>query len=175
MFRRPLGLGSGGNRRPYRLPDQGVSAWELRKHGINPDNWQRKGPALTASAVGGLLGSMMGGPLGFIVGMMGYVTAMTADYGDGEAAKERHRQYVEEALALKAGEIATEALRAHVTRQTWEAICDEVADTVKAYKTTNPSVSRTILLIQDAIARVNQSAADQWFTVYRTAERSVGL
>lgn len=148
---------------------------ELRKHGIDPDNWQRKGAALTASAVGGLLGSMMGGPLGFIVGMMGYVTAMSADYGQDDEPRERRQQTVEEALALKAGEIATDALRAHLTRETWEAICDEVAATVKEYKSSSPSVSHVISLIHAAIGRVNQNAADQWLTVYRTAEQSVGL
>ncbi len=145
---------------------------ELRKQGIDPNNWRRRGAALTASAVGAFIGSIAGGPVGILIGLMGYITAVSAKYKDSE---EGNKRKLEESLALTAGGIACEALKAHVSNNTWDRISDEVQMTVQRYRASNPSVDRTISLIHDAIARVDGNCADQWLSVYKTAARAAGI
>ena len=145
---------------------------ELEKQGIDPNYWRRKGASITASMVGGFLGSILGGPCGILLGLMGYVAGMTASYPDEPSRAVRE---LEEALVLTAAGIATKALEEHVTRDTWNEICDEVEYTIQKYKSQNPSTNRAISLIRDAIARVDGNAANQWLTVYKTAAREAGL
>ena len=145
---------------------------ELEKQGIDPNHWRRRSASLTASMVGGFIGSILGGPFGILLGLMGYTTGMTASYPDEPSGTQRE---LEQALALTAGGIATKVLEEHVARDTWNTICDEVEYMVQKYKSQNPSVSRTVSLIHDAIAQVDRNVANQWLTVYKTAAREAGL
>ena len=143
---------------------------QCRKEGIDIHNWRRQGASLTAPAVGAFIASFAGGPLGFLVGLMGYAAAMSASYpGDRDPKKD-----FEMALAIQAGEIATKALKSHVSKDTWNEMCDEVQEFVRRYSSSNISIQEAISLTYEAIARVNSNAAEQWVRVYRTAVRESG-
>lgn len=146
---------------------------ELRKQGINPQYWRRRGAALTAGAVGGFIGSILGGPMGLLLGLIGYTSAMSASYPDED--EETVQEQLEQAMLLTAASIATEALKHHVSRETWNAICDEAQDTINQYRSTNPSPEATVDLFYDAISRVDSHVADQWLRVFQVSKREVGM
>jgi hypothetical protein len=145
---------------------------ELRREGIDPGNWRRQAATMSAGAIGTLVASIAGGPLGFLVGLLGTAAALGARYpGDHESAT-RDLEYT---MALAAARVATEALEAHVSTDTWNEVCDAVKATVDRHASSNPSVERIISLTHDAIAGVNRNAADQWLQVYRAASRELDL
>lgn len=142
---------------------------ELKKAGLDPDNWRRQAARMGATAIGVFVSSIAGGPVGFLVGLLGYLISSNTEYPED---KERA---VKNTLFLQAGGIATKALENSVSRSTWGDIVDEVHYTVKKHKDSKPGIERSISLIHDAIGHVNKNAANQWQRVYKLALRESNI
>jgi hypothetical protein len=139
---------------------------ELVKAGVDPNSINRRGAVITTSIFTSLIGSALAGPLGFLLGAMGYLHAMGSRYPDDY---QYQQEMAEKAITLKSAEIATRVLESHVSRNTWNRICDEVQYVVQKYSSSNPSIEKTIDLIYKAICRVNVNAGNQWHTVFENA------
>jgi hypothetical protein len=145
---------------------------ELRAHGIDPDHWRDPGAALSASSVDAFAGAILSGPIGVLARLVGYTGAAPANSGEPE---QEPKQDLEDALALTAAGIATDALRTHVASATWDDIRFEIKDTVDYYDISNIAVDEAVHLVGDAIGRVNYNCVNQWTKIYHTARREAGL
>ena len=141
----------------------------MERDGLDPHNWRRQAAGL---ASGLIAGSFFTGPLGVLVGLFGYLAAMSARYPGDERAAEKQ---IETELLLAAGGIATKALESHVSTDTWNEICEEVQAALRRHSRAEPPPERVISTVRDAIARVDRNAADQWMKVFQVARREAGV
>jgi hypothetical protein len=138
---------------------------ELRAHGIDPD--QRAD--MSQSSVDAFARAILDGPAGARAGLVGYTAA------DTDEAGREPKGALEDALALAAAGIATEALRTRVAEVTWGDVCFEIKDTLDVYEISNITVDEAVHIVGDAIGRVNYNCVSQWTKVYHIARREAGL
>lgn len=148
-------------------PIKSIIKRDLEKEGINPNSFERQGALLTSSIYSALVGSIAGGPLGFFLGLVGYLTVMGSKFPGDDKHKKR------KVKALKSAEIATRILREKTHKDTWNNICDEVEYQIKRYSKKNPSIDRSIELIYEAIKRENRNCAKQWKKVYNESYNTI--
>lgn len=141
---------------------------ELRAHGIDPD--QRAN--VSQSSVDAFARAILDGPACALAGLVGYTVAAPADSGKSE---QEPGQKFEEALALAAAGIATEALRTRVAEVTWDDVCFEIKDTLDVYEIADVTVDEAVHIVGDAIGRVNYNCVSQWTKVYHIARKEAGL
>lgn len=142
---------------------------ECEKQGIDIHNPERIIATSVASAVvSSFLGTLLGGPVGFLTGIMLYGVGMTASYPSDRARPRTSHMKTKEAIVLQAGRVATAALKAKISQSTWEKICDEVQKTIAPYlegKLPEPPPAKCLQIIYDAMSSVSPNAAKQWATV----------
>ena len=77
-------------------------------------------------------------------------------------------------FVLHALSIATSALEKQINKHTWSEIKQELFNSFSALKN-KPDLSGCILLIYDAISRVNHNAGLQWKNVYHLTLNAINL
>lgn len=139
------------------------------EQGIDVHNPDRIIATSVASAVvGSFIGALVSGPVGLLVGILGYGIGMTASYPSDRTKSHPSRMKAKEAILLEVARVATSALKARVSQNTWENICNEVQKKIAPYledRLPEPSPMESLQMVYEAMCSVNSNAADQWARV----------
>ncbi|MBN2080597.1 hypothetical protein JW859_00180 [bacterium] len=84
----------------------------LRDDGIDLDNWRRQSASALAGLSGSIIGSLLSGPLGFMLGTLGWLVGQSASYPGDRSPAEIQRQH-REVLKWKAIERSAQLIADH--------------------------------------------------------------
>lgn len=146
---------------------------QFRAEGIDVDNWSRRSAAALCSATGTIIGSLMGGPLGFLLGALGWMTAYSASYNDDKPPGQIKREH-RDVLKWKAIDIATRAIADNCTSDISERMS-------RAFYSASASIDEDYQIRPDegadfvhrVMSRVDSRTAEQFWRLYQGALRMI--
>ncbi len=122
------------------------------RDGLNSRDFRRKATAIGGSYLMGSFGAIIGGPLGLIMGLMGYAAGMAVRFDDED----------KEDKLIEAGMIAIKRLRRVAPEEIIDEAYDDLMHHIKYYNTHSYSNKKTLKIFYQILANVEPRAANLW-------------
>jgi len=123
------------------------------RDGLDSSDMRRKAAALGGSAfLGGFIGATLGGPIGFLMGVMGYAAGMAVRFDDEGKEDE----------ILKAGLRAMKRIKNKIPNDIKDEISERLDYFSESYNEEDYTSKESVALVYSIISDVDTKAANLW-------------